>query len=788
MSLATRGTTEARLDEIHELLAQGLRTDLSVEQLMDAELDVEKRLCRADLELCELIRLANKQDKPVHLVSDTYYSATQLGRLLAMPEIADLKLAGIHSSSDYGVHKSGGLLKLVVAGTGVRPERAAHFGDNPTSDYKAARKAGCRPILYAKYSENLEEILAAEGLLPPRLSADSPVDLAAGDFGLTSLRSRALHRAELDAIPRTLRLPWATGAAVLGPVFAGFAEWSVRRAKQLGVRRISCLMREGEFLSRLFANPASEAGVDVSCLWASRQVFARANVFEGTADELSGFLHRRRPVTVNDLAGQLGFATGALPQLAAIADKPLDDPGAVKHVLSEIEASPEVRGQIVVSSSRLRERLLRYLDAQLPADGRVVLVDIGWGGTLQKLLQKLLDSTGRQVQTVGLYLGTNEGAREHMLSGLHMEGYLANVGEPQRLFAPVARAPEIIEQVCIPDLGSLVGFRLDEHGAVQPELAATFTPGAQTAQVMAVQAGILAFQRHWHGYAHSCSALPDLCAPRARVQLLTMLSRFVARPTLPESLNFGLWTHDENFGSAGSDRLIPDTFARRVPYLTPLDLEMTTMRDVYWPTGAARSLNPPLATLAGLVAEGHSSAADLSPPNTSGVIEVYVDNGQDFVNGPKDIVTPRSIRDGLSLVRSRLDARGVRRVRVDPAGRRSLFRIDWLRLTFHLRGHDRPHVVETADFRAPGFTVLGGRLVQPGTLEITSDDPQIVYSLDRARDASVTGLAETVEVEMAFASLMLAEPALDLPVATPPATQARRVARRLRSAVQHGRR
>src|SRR5207342_3350828 len=112
-----------------------------------------------------------------------------------------------------------------------------------------------------------------------------------------------------------------------------------------------------------------------------------------------------------------------------------------------------------------------------------------------------------------------------------------------------------------------------------------------------------------------------------------------------------------------------------------------------WPAGAARSLNPPLATLAGLVAEGHSSAADLSPPNTSGVIEVYVDNGPDFVNGPKDIVTPRSIRDGLSLVRSRLDARGVRRVRVDPAGRRSLFRIDWLRLTFHLRGHDRPHVV-----------------------------------------------------------------------------------------------
>jgi hypothetical protein len=131
---------------------------------------------------------------------------------------------------------------------------------------------------------------------------------------------------------------------------------------------------------------------------------------------------------------------------------------------------------------------------------------------------------------------------------------------------------------------------------------------------------------------------------------------------------------------------------------------------------------------------------------------VYVDTGSDFVNGPKEKVVTRSGRDGGSIVRLRVEGVGARRVRIDPAGRRGLLRIDWLTIAFHLHNAVEPYKVTITsldDLAGQQLALLGLRPLQANLLEIVGDDPQIIYSIDMASQPQLGG-TYAIDVEMAF--------------------------------------
>lgn len=770
-----RGTLECRLDEIWRELLPALPGAGPVEDLIAAEIALERRVLRADLAVAELAELTRtKLGKAVYLVSDTYFSPDQLRRLLRRPELAGIRFTDVFTSSDAGIGKGHGLFRHVIAASGLAPSRLVHLGDHPVADVEGARDAGVVAVHYRKYAGKLKETLTHEGLLGTP-TADTPLDPVDGDYGMTSLRAKVGHRADAQAAPAGLRRHWETGATVFGPAFAGFGEWVAERSRAYGVDHIHCLMREGDFLARVIAEPAADLGIATSTLWASRQVCALANVYEGTPEELGRFLVRRRAPSVGQLLSQLGVDLDVVAGLSALADRRLDVPGLVDETLSALCGDDRVRGEIVLSAGRLRERFLRYLDRHLPVAGPIVIVDLGWGGTIQALLARLLRSAGRDVEVIGLYLATNVAAQAHRLDGLKLEGYLASGGEPDRLFAPVMRSPEILEQLCMPDLGSLAGFDQD----LTPVLAADDTPRTQVAQRAAVQSGVLAFQREWLRYRRSEAAMPSLSAPGARVGALRMLARFVSRPTTEEAYAFGAWTHDDNFGSQLAEGLLPEEMVRRMSYLTPADLEKIPMQELYWPAGVASVANRPLAVVAGLVAEAGLDARDASPEAAAGPVEVYVDTGGDFVNGPKKTVPTRSGRDGLSLVRLRIDCLNVRRVRIDPAGRRGLLRLDWLKLSFHVNSASQPRTVTiTSIVDTPALQVVGARILQANLLELTSDDPQLIYVPD-GEVRGWLGAAYLLDIEMAFGWLGIrSEPvAVTEQVADGPLV--RRAARRL---------
>ncbi|HYX44920.1 MAG TPA: hypothetical protein VE760_07750, partial [Acidimicrobiales bacterium] len=544
-------------------------------------------------------------------------------------------------------------------------------------------------------------------------------------------------------LPAATNPYWRFGATVLGPVFTGLAEWLHERAQDEGVDTVYCLMREGEFLSRLVngARGYLRSPVRAETLWLSRQVCSRAAIFEADLAELETFLDRRVRPTVAELCETLGLELAQLPDLQSDADTRLDDREVATILLRRITEKPHLRAAILADAAALRGRLVDYVSRTVrPTDGRIVVADLGWGGTIQAKLDAALDRAGAALDTVGLYLLTNEGALDRTLDGLEAYGFLANGGIPDHTFW-ITRSPEILEQVCMHDEGTLVDFTAD----AQPVLRPTPHSGAQALQRAAVQRGILAFQEHWARYNDYLPADARRLGPGARSQLTKSVTRFVVSPTTEEVSLFADWLHDQNYGSEAIDTVVRDTMIPMLQYLTPRQLLELPMAKVYWPFGMAAMHNPQLALGTGAVLSG-MLPADAFEAVQPCVVRLFVDSGGGFDEAVRKAAGPNV--NGLCYVLAEVATRPLRGVMLRCSDEPGLLRLDWLTLSFDLAGEQSPYQVRIerpGDFSRLQFR--NGVLLADNVLLGSRAAPEVVYRTP----SEVASTAYRVEVEAAFA-------------------------------------
>jgi predicted HAD superfamily hydrolase len=740
---AGRGV-EVTLEEICAALPSAALTHgAAAAALVTAELDVERSLLRCDLDVLDLVRAGRAAGAQVIAVSDTYFTEPQLRLLLARGPLAAELPDRFFPSSRYGTGKASGLWSIVLESLGVEPEAILHVGDNHAADVQAPSKLGIRTCYFERVPRELERIVEREQALAPAvLHADH------GDHGLTMLRGKAASRTEGARQPEGLRPFWQFGATVLGPPLAGFGEWVHERAAAAGVSKIFCLMREGELLAQVIDGARPEGGPPAEKLFLSRQVVARAAIVEGTRDELQELFVRRRMPTLKEFVATLGLSLDDVPDLAHEPDRQIDDAGLGDLVIERVLFDSALSARVVANSHALRRRIIRYLEQlRPPGENRLLVVDLGWGGTIQAAMQRLLDEAGDGVTTVGCYLVTRDQAVERALGGLEMHGFLGSYGEPEAAVQALIRSPEILEQACMPDHGSQV----DLTEELRPVLADHGEPSFQSLQRSAVQQGVLAFQLEHRRYreADSC-ALPAL-HQGGRDQLRAILVRSVAAPTADEAALFGAWLHDENFGSDRVEAILEAPSARSLAYVDPKQLAELPMAELYWPFGLAALQDEQLAAAAAAVASGAVTWEAFGSELETGPFEVFPDLGWGFGEGLKYELPQRRNRRGLSLAKATVRGDFVRRIRLDPAKHASVLRIDWIRLRCRLHGGGET-VIEIADDASfASLKLRGARLIGPRVVLAHSDDPSIEIDIEQRAGGRVF----EVDIEVAFAALPL---------------------------------
>ncbi|WP_242909038.1 HAD family hydrolase [Actinomadura terrae] len=728
--------------------------DTPLERLVAAEVALERELTVVDLDIAEVVRAARKQDIEVVLVSDTYFTEDQLSHLLDRPELGPMQDVRVFRSNQHGTAKATGLWDIVLRDLGRAPEQIVHIGDHPIADDEVPAGLGVRTVHYRRLDDPYRDVLRREREPVERHGDHAPdLDERHGDFGLTSLRAKAVH----SGVPYStsaLDVAWRFGAGVLGPVLTGFAEWAARRAHDTGTRVLWCTMREGELLSRLINNAAKARGLDVEArpVWLSRFVTSLAGLDAHDTEAVHAFIRTGYRLTVRQALSVLELQPGDVPGLATELDTVIDNGDVADRVARALTETPHLCNRLAVTVTAARERLIRSLREAGALDGAdLTLVDLGWGGTIQRQLARALDIARIDIAPAGLYLATDARAERVYLAGLRAEGYLAQAGHPAHVAATVTRSPEIVEQCVNALCGSLIGFTED----AAPILGTAADSPSQNAERRTVQDGVLAFQRLWNRYVTAAANAgeaewPDLAAPQAaRNRLARILVAALESPTADEAAVFGNWVHEDNFGSATVTTLLPRDLKPAIPYLSPGDLGDLDMRDSFWPALISAS-DTGLGAMARAVAEGAIDREAFDPAGEPHDSRLRYRTADDQWHEP----IRRRVRinhNGLSFARFRFEHHDTVDISIAIPGRPAIVRVDWIEAEVVAGGRRHGEVLRwdrPEDFVGLHYAdcrYLGGNLME-------FDTPWAAVWLPLARRAG-TRVVSSAQVTVAFAML-----------------------------------
>jgi len=537
---------EVTLDEIYAAL------DAPAEwrsELRALELETEHALCVAHPSVKELYLAARRRGMPVVFVSDMYLPRATLERILRDSGYEDH--AGLFLSSELGLTKSGGELYAHVArAVGVPAHRILHLGDDYGSDVVQARRQG-----FVAWHQ-------------PR-PARSPADDLFSSVRTALVRERR-HAGGDDF--------WArVGYELAGPLFLGFVSWVRDRAIAEGCDRVYFLARDGFILHQVYQR--LDDGPPASYLYASRRALNFPAIVTLGDTELDFLTSGYTPLRVRDFLGRIGLdAADHAAEVRAAGFSSAEERVPVEQRARLRDLFRRLEPLILARTRDERALATEYLWEQgLSSARKVAIVDLGWHGTLQRSLSKLLAEAGAKTEPVGLYLATYEAARAVAAEGHELHGWLANFGTPSRWNAAIRACCEIWEFVHSAPHGSVLRFARGPSG-IEPVLAAHEAPAEQRAAAETVQHAGLAF------VDDALAVMRGRALPITADAAASPLERLVLTPTPEEAVRFGDLHHAEGFGDALALRplVAPPSLRARLGSPTTLRHEYDS---AYWKEG-----------------------------------------------------------------------------------------------------------------------------------------------------------------------------------------------------------
>ena len=159
LAKVTQGTQEVSLETIYAnaLPNESEETRLA---LINLELAIENRILYAFAPMVTFLNAALARGLKVIIVSDTYFSETQLRSFLMqhLPRKTYEKIHKIFCSAKYGRSKSAGLFQTVLAELNVKSDAILHCGDNAIADVVGAKAFGLRTAHFVQENAEMQEI------------------------------------------------------------------------------------------------------------------------------------------------------------------------------------------------------------------------------------------------------------------------------------------------------------------------------------------------------------------------------------------------------------------------------------------------------------------------------------------------------------------------------------------------------------------------------------------------------------------------------------------------------
>ena len=377
---------------VYETLARMTKgRDLPLAEVHALELATERRLLQPRQAVADAAQHLATLGKSVIAVSDMYLTKDTLRSVL--PETISSSLSEIYVSCDSGWRKDTcETWNRLPQQLGIDPKAWLHVGDNEHSDVQKPHDLGFLPPVHTLRPSALFDVVPA--LRPLRLSYEQaahwPNQLMTGLIG-----NRLIELADTNphAFGDFLTLDdlETLGYVVVGPMILDYLAWTHRVAAAEAKEKILFLSREGYLLQQTYETMCNAAGIHApssTYLLASRRGVGTASIRRiEDIDYLLGSTY------TGSLYALLDARMGR--QIADVARLALGDALTSKEVYLP-EMRTEIGGILRPVANRIleiaeyeRSTYLQYWNSHV-GDSSILLSDIGYAGTIQKHLSRLV--------------------------------------------------------------------------------------------------------------------------------------------------------------------------------------------------------------------------------------------------------------------------------------------------------------------------------------------------------------------------------------------------------------
>lgn len=438
-------------------LTQG--RDLPVAEIHALELATERRVLQPRRVVADAARHLGTIGKSVIAVSDMYLGKDALRSVL--PEAVSTSLEEIYVSCDSGWRKDTcATWEQLPAHLGVDRKAWLHVGDNEHSDIQLPHDLGFLPPAHVLRPSALFDVVPA--LRPLRLSHEQaahwPNQLMSGLIG-----NRLAELADTD--PRafddtmTLHDPETLGYVVLGPMILDYLAWAHRTAIAESKEKILFLSREGYLLQQAYETMRSASGAHPPqgvYLLASRRGIGTPSIREiEDIDYLLDSTYTGTLYALLDARAGRGIADVARLMLGdALASKEVYLP---EMRVALVEILRPLASRILEVAESERSAYLQYWNNQI-GDSSVLLSDIGYAGTIQKHLSRLL---GQNLG--GVYFALTNRAADMANFGGWAKARYCDLREDSQARSPVLDHDLLLERFLTSPDGQFSHFEFREH-------------------------------------------------------------------------------------------------------------------------------------------------------------------------------------------------------------------------------------------------------------------------------------------------------------------------------------
>lgn len=258
------------------------------------------------------------------------------------------------------------------------------------------------------------------------------------------------------------------GYEVLGSILLGFCNYLHESFIEDKIERVFFLSRDGKIIKKAYEMIYPDDSRTLQYLYVSRHATTIPSLFE--VKDFSELVRIVSPFLHNQDVGSLLDICGIAREIVA------DDICIQKINMEEDINKISVERQVILFEYIMKQKsenykqqseyLKRYLNEE-GFKGRVAVVDVGWNGTIQKSLQKYVDTSNTSI--IGYYLGVRNLATQSYYYGLIRKGYFFDPNRNKKYSNMFRFTAEVIDNLFLGISGTVKCYK-EEEGRIVPVL------------------------------------------------------------------------------------------------------------------------------------------------------------------------------------------------------------------------------------------------------------------------------------------------------------------------------